>query len=141
MPTTAYQRLGGEAGREDTTVYQALEVIRDGLPVIFFERGAELLGVSRQDYASLIGLSLSQIQRAKKRNIRLSSTASERILMISNLVILSDNYFGDPEKRDRWLHRPNLNLGNSTPLSVCDTTMGIRLVSDIITRMTHGFSA
>ncbi|GMQ45047.1 antitoxin Xre/MbcA/ParS toxin-binding domain-containing protein [Vibrio sp. 10N] len=140
MLTVAYQRLGGEESSADT-VYQVVEVIRDGLPVIFFERGTELLGVTRQDYASLIGLRLSEVQLAKKRNIRLSSSSSERILMISNLVILCDDYFGDIEKRNRWLNRPNLTLGNMPPLAICDTAMGISLVNDIITRMKLGFAA
>lgn len=140
MLTTAYQRLGREAGRADT-VYQVLEVIRDGLPVIFFERGAELLGVTRQDYASLIGLRLSEVQLAKRRDFRLSSSSSERILMISDMAIQCDDYFGNTDKRNSWLNRPNLSLGNATPLSVCDTALGISLVIDTITRMKIGFAA
>lgn len=140
MLTTAYQRLGGEAGRSDT-VYRVLEVIRDGLPMIFFDRGAELLGVTHQVYASLIGLRLSQVQLAKKRDFRLSSSSSERILMISDMAIQCDDYFGDVEKRNRWLNRPNLTLGNVAPLSICDTAMGINLVNDTITRMKIGFAA
>lgn len=140
MLTTVYQKLGGERGKADT-VYQALDVIRDGLPVQFFEQGMKLLGVNRKDYASLVGLSQSQVQRAKKGNFRLNSSSSERILLISNMVIQCDAYFGDIEKRNRWLNRPNLTLGNVTPLSICDTTMGISLVNDIITRMKLGFAA
>lgn len=120
---------------------QSLVVIRDGLPVLFFEKGREHLSVSKSVYAQLIGVSLSSIQRMKKANIRLSPASSEHVLMLTDLVVQCDSYFDDIEKRNHWLNCPNLSLGNATPISICDTAMGIKLVSEAIVKLKSGFVA
>ncbi|HCH2722955.1 TPA: DUF2384 domain-containing protein [Vibrio parahaemolyticus] len=120
---------------------QSLVVIRDGLPVLFFEKGREHLSVSKSVYAQLIGVSLSSIQRMKKANMRLSPASSEHVLMLTDLVVQCDSYFDDIEKRNHWLNCPNLSLGNATPISICDTAMGIKLVSEAIVKLKSGFVA
>lgn len=140
MFSTAYQLLGGEV-RNMSNPLQSLVVIRDGLPVLFFEKGREHLSVSKSVYAQLIGVSLSSIQRMKKANMRLSPASSEHVLMLTDLVVQCDSYFDDIEKRNHWLNCPNLSLGNATPISICDTAMGIKLVSEAIVKLKSGFVA
>ncbi|EPU6119339.1 antitoxin Xre/MbcA/ParS toxin-binding domain-containing protein [Vibrio parahaemolyticus] len=140
MFSKAYQLLGGEV-RNMSNPLQSLVVIRDGLPVLFFEKGREHLSVSKSVYAQLIGVSLSSIQRMKKANVRLSPASSEHVLMLTDLVVQCDSYFDDIEKRNHWLNCPNLSLGNATPISICDTAMGIKLVSEAIVKLKSGFVA
>ena len=140
MFSRAYQLLGGEV-RNMSNPLQSLVVIRDGLPVLFFEKGREHLSVSKSVYAQLIGVSLSSIQRMKKANMRLSPASSEHVLMLTDLVVQCDSYFDDREKRNHWLNCPNLSLGNATPISICDTAMGIKLVSEAIVKLKSGFVA
>ncbi|HCG7134093.1 TPA: DUF2384 domain-containing protein [Vibrio parahaemolyticus] len=140
MFSRAYQLLGGEV-RNMSNPLQSLVVIRDGLPVLFFEKGREHLSVSKSVYAQLIGVSLSSIQRMKKANMRLSPASSEHVLMLTDLVVQCDSYFDDIEKRNHWLNCPNLSLGNATPISICDTAMGIKLVSEAIVKLKSGFVA
>ncbi|EGR3414616.1 antitoxin Xre/MbcA/ParS toxin-binding domain-containing protein [Vibrio parahaemolyticus] len=140
MFSRAYQLLGGEV-RNMSSPLQSLVVIRDGLPVLFFEKGREHLSVSKSVYAQLIGVSLSSIQRMKKANMRLSPASSEHVLMLTDLVVQCDSYFDDIEKRNHWLNCPNLSLGNATPISICDTAMGIKLVSEAIVKLKSGFVA
>ncbi|MFM2593540.1 antitoxin Xre/MbcA/ParS toxin-binding domain-containing protein [Vibrio harveyi] len=140
MFSKAYQLLGGEV-RNMSNPLQSLVVIRDGLPVLFFEKGREHLSVSKSVYAQLIGVSLSSIQRMKKANMRLSPASSEHVLMLTDLVVQCDSYFDDIEKRNHWLNCPNLSLGNATPISICDTAMGIKLVSEAIVKLKSGFVA
>ncbi|KIF51455.1 antitoxin Xre/MbcA/ParS toxin-binding domain-containing protein [Vibrio owensii] len=140
MFSKAYQLLGGEV-RNMSNPLQSLVVIRDGLPVLFFEKGREHLSVSKSVYAQLIGVSLSSIQRMKKANVRLSPASSEHVLMLTDLVVQCDSYFDDIEKRNHWLNCPNLSLGNATPISICDTAMGIKLVSEAIVKLKSGLVA
>lgn len=140
MFSTAYQLLGGQASTMNNPL-QSLVVIRNGFPISFFEKGMEHLCISKGDYAYLIGVSLSRIQHMKKTNMRLGSASSERILMLSELVVQCDIYFNNTEKRNYWLSRPNVSLGNVTPISICDTAMGIKLVSETITKLKYGFVA
>ena len=140
MFSKAYQLLGGEV-RNMSNPLQSLVIIRNGLPVLFFEKGREHLSVSKSVYAQLIGVSLSSIQRMKKANVRLSPASSEHVLMLTDLVVQCDSYFDDIEKRNHWLNCPNLSLGNATPISICDTAMGIKLVSEAIVKLKSGFVA
>ncbi|MBE3707603.1 DUF2384 domain-containing protein [Vibrio parahaemolyticus] len=77
----------------------------------------------------------------KKANMRLSPASSEHVLMLTDLVVQCDSYFDDIEKRNHWLNCPNLSLGNATPISICDTAMGIKLVSEAIVKLKSGFVA
>lgn len=140
MFARAYQLLGGEV-RNMSNPLQSLVIIRNGLPVLFFEKGREHLSVSKSVYAQLIGVSLSSIQRMKKANVRLSPASSEHVLMLTDLVVQCDSYFDDIEKRNHWLNCPNLSLGNATPISICDTAMGIKLVSEAIVKLKSGLVA
>ncbi|MHA2938040.1 type II RES/Xre toxin-antitoxin system antitoxin [Vibrio sp. RC27] len=140
MYSTAYQSLGGKKS-DMSNVAQSLAMIRNGLPVSVLDNGTEQLGVTKQEYALLIGENLRNIQRKTKANGKLSSASSEHVLMLAELVNQCDKYFGDTEKRKRWFQRPNVSLGNVTPISICDTVTGIKLVSETITKLTYGFSA
>ena len=137
--STAYQLLGREV-RNMSNPLQSLVVIRDGLPVLFSKkRGAPKCFQSV--YAQLIGVSLISIQRMKRANMQLSPASSEHVLMLTDLVVQCDSYFDDIEKRNHWLNCPNLSLGNATPISICDTAMGIKLVSEAIVKLKSGFVA
>ncbi|MGR6833779.1 antitoxin Xre-like helix-turn-helix domain-containing protein [Aliivibrio salmonicida] len=136
MFSIAYQLLGGKVCNMSNPL-QSLVVIRNGLPMSFFDKGMEHLCVSKEDYARLIGVNLRSIQRMKqkKANMRLSPASSEHILMLADLVVQCDSYFDSIEKRNHWLNRPNESLESVAPISICDTAMGIKLVSETITKL------
>ncbi len=140
MYAAAYQLLGGKRS-EMNSVNASLAKIREGLPATMFENGTELLGITKAEYADLIGENLRNLQRKIKSEGKLSPASSEHALMLTELVRQADQYFSDPEKRKRWFNRPNIALGNVSPISVCDTVTGIQLVSDEINKLKYGFTA
>lgn len=140
MYESAYKMLGGKKS-DMSGVNDSLNLIRNGLPISMFESGSELFGITKAEYAHLIGDSLRNIQRKIKTNGFLSPASSEHTLLLTELVRQADEYFGDKEKRKRWFNRPNAALGNVTPLSICDMLTGINLVNDEINKLKHGFTA
>ena len=49
--------------------------------------------------------------------------------------------FGNEPKFDLWLNTENLALGNIKPKSLFDSTFGINLLIDELTRIEHGVLA
>ncbi|WP_050922538.1 antitoxin Xre-like helix-turn-helix domain-containing protein, partial [Vibrio harveyi] len=117
----AYEMLGGDK-RKAQSVIDSLKIIRQGLPVETLDRGMLTLGLTKTDYAKIIGVNLRTFQRKMKEpNATLSPTASEHALMLADMVIKADEYFGDCDATFRWLNKPSLVFENETPLSFCDT--------------------
>ncbi|WP_114786276.1 antitoxin Xre-like helix-turn-helix domain-containing protein [Vibrio tetraodonis] len=141
MFSAAYEMLGGEK-RKAQSVIDSLKIIRQGLPVKTLDRGMLTLGLTKKDYAKIIGVNLRTLQRKMKEpNATLSPTASEHALMLAGMVKEADEYFGDRDVTLRWLNKPSLVFENETPLSLCDTKTGIILVTEEINKLTYGYTA
>jgi putative toxin-antitoxin system antitoxin component (TIGR02293 family) len=140
MYASAYQMLGGRKS-EMATVEKSIALIRNGLPVSALEKGTQLLGVTKTEYARLIGVNLRSLQRKQQASGHLSPAASEHALMLAEMVRLADEYFPHREATLRWLNQPVVALGNLSPLSVCDTYTGIHLVTEEINKLKYGLTA
>ncbi|HBC3976574.1 MULTISPECIES: antitoxin Xre/MbcA/ParS toxin-binding domain-containing protein [Vibrio] len=141
MFSAAYEMLGGEK-RKAHSVSESLKIIRQGLPVGMLDRGMLVLGLTKTEYAKIIGVNLRTLQRKMKEpNATLSPTASEHALMLTDIVIEADEYFGDRDATLRWLNKPSLVFDKETPLSLCDTITGIILVTEEINKLKYGYTA
>ncbi|CAM3616884.1 hypothetical protein VA7868_02972 [Vibrio aerogenes CECT 7868] len=140
MYASAYQMLGGEQS-EMATVEKSIALIRNGLPVSALEHGTRLLGVTKTEYARLIGVNLRSLQRKQQTSGCLSPAASEHALLLAELVRVADGYFAQRKATLRWLNQPVVALGNVSPLSVCDTYTGIHLAMEEINKLKYGLTA
>ncbi|EMY6611152.1 MULTISPECIES: antitoxin Xre/MbcA/ParS toxin-binding domain-containing protein [Vibrio] len=140
MYEQAYKILGGNRG-DMSTVTQSLELIRNGIPSSMLEVSAQYLGVTKKEFAVIIGESIRTLQRKSKNDAPLSPASSEHTLILTELIRQADEYFEDVEKRKRWFMRPSAALGNSTPLSLCDTVTGINIVLEEINKLKYGLVA
>ncbi|EGQ8060788.1 DUF2384 domain-containing protein [Vibrio parahaemolyticus] len=141
MFSAAYEMLGGEK-RKAQSVIDSLKIIRQGIPVEMLDRGMLILGLTKTDYAKIIGVNLRTLQRKMKEpNATLSPTVSEHALMLADMVKEADEYFCDRDATLRWLNKPSLVFENETPLSLCDTKTGIILVTEEINKLKYGYTA
>ncbi|MCG9692026.1 DUF2384 domain-containing protein [Vibrio sp. Isolate22] len=142
MFSVAYAMLGGEKSKAQSVI-DCLKIIRQGLPVETLDRGMLTLGLTKTDYAKIIGVNLRTLQRKMKEpNAKLSPTASEHALMLAaDMVKEADEYFGDRDAALRWLNKPSLVFENEAPLSLCDTKTGIILVTEEINKLKFGYMA
>ncbi|MCL9783289.1 DUF2384 domain-containing protein [Vibrio sp. S4M6] len=141
MYRSAYEMLGGDKD-EVHSVSDSLMLIRNGLPVTVLEKGTSILGVTKAEYARMIGVNLRSLQRKQKeKGATLSPTSSEHALMLTDLVKQADEYFGDRDATLRWLNRPSIAFGKESPLSMCDTVTGISIVIEEINKLKYGLTA
>jgi putative toxin-antitoxin system antitoxin component (TIGR02293 family) len=63
---------------------------------------------------------------------------SGHLVQIARILQRCVEVFEDLEKAKRWLKSPNYALGNQIPLNLLDTTEGIELVRDTLTRIEYG---
>lgn len=95
-------------------------------------------GLSIPYAAGVIGIPERTLARRKKEN-RLSSEESERLLRVSKLFDDSLSLFdGDREAAVNWLSTPKKALKNQSPLQIARTEIGAREVENLIGRIEHG---
>lgn len=145
MYNSAYALLGGSITAQPNSpdnLAENLSLVRNGLPVEMVDKGMQLLGVNKTEYARLIGVNVRSLQRkSKDDDARLSPMSSEHVLLLADMLNNSINYFGERDKALAWLDRKNIALGDVTPLSICDTVAGINMVNETLNKLKYGFTA
>jgi hypothetical protein len=63
--------------------------------------------------------------------------------LLRNLEIksLADRVFGDDEKAEVWLHRPNVSLSGQKPIDLLKDELGTAVVRELLERIDHGIFA
>lgn len=122
---------------QDEPTDRVIERIREGLPIERFDRLKELLDISVQELASLVGISSSTLGRRRKSGY-LSESESERLWRVGQLLVRARDVLEDADLARRWLKTPKRALGGKTPLEYAETEPGAREVEDLLGRLEHG---
>jgi putative toxin-antitoxin system antitoxin component (TIGR02293 family) len=56
----------------------------------------------------------------------------------AQVVQIANETFGDPEKAELWLRRPNRALGGRTPIDLLETESGAEAVEQVLGRLAYG---
>ncbi len=113
------------------------ELVRAGLPVGSAQVVMENFALSQEDLLKPLGISKATLARRQKEP-RFRAAESDRLYRIAYIAARAEEVFGGREKASDWLHSPNRALNNETPLSRLDTTIGVRQVEGLLTRIEHG---
>lgn len=117
---------------------QLIRAINRGFSFHTLEKVKRKTGLPMESLAETIGISPRTLSRRKKER-RLSSTESDRLISISRIFSLAVELFeGNEEKAINWLTKPNRALGKVSPLVMAQTETGTREVEDLIGRLEHG---
>lgn len=144
MYSTAYEMLGGEKRhyQPSPSSIDVINVLRCGLTVDMLEKASQLLGMDQIQFAELIGLNTHSFRRNRhSEDYRLPAKQSEHTLMIIDVLVQAERYFGERELVQKWLNEPNTTFGTASPISLLDTVTGIKTVSETLIRMAHGMTA
>lgn len=102
------------------------------------DRVAGLIGLTDKELAAALGLSASYLHRLKVDQ-RISQDASERLLLLENLLLHALDTFEERRKTVLdWLRSPLRELDYQTPLQALDTVTGYTLVDRVLGRIDHG---
>ena len=141
-PNTAIAAtLGGPKvlGRKVSSLTDFDELISDGLPWASAARVKKLLDVSDSVFSALLGVSLSTVNRQKKKaGARLSALPSDRLFRLARVISAAREVFKTPDAVRSWLSRPQLGLGERVPLELVKTEAGAAEVQKLLGRIRDG---
>lgn len=111
-------------------------VLRSEVDVI-----AALVGLTDKEMAYALNMTPRNLHRLKDDQ-RFSTDASERLLLLKNLLLHAlDTFEGRKTTVLQWLRTPIRELANQTPLQLLDTVTGFGLVDDVLGRLDYGLPA
>lgn len=111
---------------------------RQGVLRVEADRVAGLIGLTDKELAAALGLSASYLHRLKVDQ-RISQDASERLLLLENLLLHALDTFEEQSKTVLgWLRSPLRELDYQTPLQALDTVTGYTLVDRVLGRIDYG---
>lgn len=115
-----------------------MEEARNGLPATSFRRFVAAAGITGEELAKTIHLSLRTVQRRAEEGERLGQVPSERLVRLADLYSLAADVIGDDSAARRWMQTPREIFGNRTPLEMAGSELGARQVEDLLLRVEHG---
>jgi len=118
-----------------------VKLTREGIKFNTFYRIAMKGPFDMHDWSNFLHLSERTFQRYKKEKKTFSSLHSEKILEITILYVKGIDIFGDKDHFNSWLNNKNVALGGIIPRDLLDSSFGIELIKDELTRIEHGVLA
>jgi hypothetical protein len=77
----------------------------------------------------------------KSDDIAGEANQSATLVRIIEIKTLADRVFGDEEKAEAWLHRPNAALSGQSPAGLLRDELGAAVVREMLERIDHGIFA
>ncbi len=114
-----------------------LKILKNGLHRNSVNSFIKHSNLTKKQVSRLIHVSERTLQR-KSPDKPMDINASERLIELTRLFHKGINVFGKKEKFLTWLERPNKSLGNSKPIDLIETSIGIDLVMNELVRIEHG---
>ena len=113
--------------------------IREGYSISVATHLQELLDLSDEMMAEILGRSRRTYRRYRNSDKRLGLSESERLFRYLRLLSRGKEVFGSREKAAWWLNEPNTALDGRKPLEVALTAPGAVVVEDLLGGLEHGF--
>jgi putative toxin-antitoxin system antitoxin component (TIGR02293 family) len=122
----------------NSNIRSLIEMTRQGIrfPVFSILVSRSLFNLS--EWSSFLHISDRTMQRYKKENRSFDPPQSERIIEIALLFNRGTGVFGSPDQFNLWLETDNLALGKIKPKILLDSTFGIGLLNEELSRIEHG---
>ncbi len=126
---------------DDRDVLTLISSVREGIKYGLFQTIASKSPFSTAEWSGFLHLSERTFQRYKKEKRTFDPLHSERILEITLVYNKGLEVFGEKENFDAWLETKNIALGGIKPKELLDSTFGIGLLKDELTRIEYGILA
>jgi putative toxin-antitoxin system antitoxin component (TIGR02293 family) len=134
-----YQAVARTLGlnKPTDTSFDLIELTREGIPRSAIDALANSLKISIPDLTHYLHISERTLQRYSPDK-HLSIELSDRLLQIAKVYSKSLDVFEDSEVAANWLKQPNIALGHIAPITYLDTSSGVEIVLDELTRIEYG---
>jgi putative toxin-antitoxin system antitoxin component (TIGR02293 family) len=118
-----------------------IQTIRNGIQFSTFKAIANKSPFSLNEWSRFLQISERTMQRHNKEKKSFDPISSEKILEVAILYQYGTDVFGNKEKFNHWLEAENLALGGIQPKELLDTSFGITMLKDELTRIEYGVLA
>lgn len=122
-------------------VSRRISEVRDGLPISELEQMAAALTISRDQLASILGITVRTLQRKAGADERLGPAASDRLARVRRIHELATHVLGEKQKASRWMTAASRPLGGQLPLQLLDTDAGTQRVEQELYQIKYGIPA
>jgi putative toxin-antitoxin system antitoxin component (TIGR02293 family) len=136
-PEMVYQRYNPSIQDKYNIVLSA----RNGLSTKAFYDIVMLTGIKKEELAEIFHTTMKTIMRYTQSEKNLDIIASEQALKIIALFKQGTELFGDIQSFRNWLVKPQYGLGRQIPFQLLQTSSGIDLISDELSRIEYGATA
>lgn len=127
-------------GNPSDTPLSLINKSRIGVSMGTFSSLLNNMGLSIQDGARILDVSLRTIQRYDKNHL-LSTSSSSKVLKLKDLNKEGLLTFNSQEAFNSWLQSPIVAIGHEKPTSLLDTPYGFEVITQILGRIRHGVFA
>ena len=111
---------------------------RKGLPAATAFEVADAFQLQASQLEAIYELSTKTLRSYTQENRNLSASSSEKTLKIIALYEAGVEVFGEAAAFLRWLSKPAHGLDGEVPLRLLETSGGIDLVEEELTRIAYG---
>jgi len=125
--------LGVPASATDSEVFELVQKRLDPSIVQLLLQ----LGLERKEIDEVI-IPLRTLQHRRSRGEKLTVEQSDRVLSVLRILSLAEEIYSSPERALAWLRRVNPRLNNLVPLLLLRTSVGIRMVEDLLIQIDEG---
>ncbi len=136
-PEMVYNRYDSQMQDKFNIVLNA----RNGLSTKAFYDIVMLTGIKKEELAEIFHTTMKTIMRYTQTNKNLDITSSEQALKIISLFKQGNELFGDLQLFRNWLAKPQYGLGRQIPFQLLETSSGIDLISEELSRIEYGATA
>ena len=143
MKRKAVGNIDPQAAGEPASVLREPEApylvgrVREGLPMAEFRALRELLALTEERLAALLGMSRATLHRRKKSRL-LDRAESDRLVRFARLFSRATEALGGTEGARSWLVAPAVAFHGECPLDFADTEIGAREVEALLGRLQYG---
>lgn len=117
------------------------QAISQGLPYKVFEGIRQFTGITDQEWANILDMSLKSLYRYKQSEKKFKSIHSEKILEVAEASQEGMKFFGSLSFYLQWLHQPSMALGGLKPIQLLSSSYGKDMVVAELQRMQSGVFA
>jgi putative toxin-antitoxin system antitoxin component (TIGR02293 family) len=116
----------------------AVRAIRNGLPAQAFVGVANVLNLTVEQLAEILGASARTINDRRKKRRRLSTADSEKLVHVARVWHQAKRIFSSDGAAADWLKSPAQTLNGQRPIELLDTDIGARTIESILNGIAYG---
>ncbi len=124
-------------GLQAENVNELIGALKQGIPADSFDKLRDRLNVSDNLLSKIVQIPKRTLTR-RRRDGRLRTDESERVLRVARVYDKALEVFEDEGAVESWLKNPARGLGYKSPLEYADTELGAQEVINLLGRIEHG---